>query len=77
MPNHVQTAWPLTPAVLGVLGEGPVQPRSVGCARSTIAAMLSGMIAWKTPPKNAHARIEPGDHRRQVAEIMELQTLNS
>ncbi len=32
---------------------------SVGCARSTIGAMLSGMTALNTPPKNAHAASHP------------------
>ena len=32
---------------------------SSGCARSTIAAMLSGMTTLKTPPKNAHAASNP------------------
>ena len=32
---------------------------SVGCARSTIADMLSGMMILKMPPKNAHAASHP------------------
>ena len=39
---------------------------SSGLALSTIAAMLSGMMTLKIPPKNAHAASQPADHRGQV-----------